>query len=78
VVIGPTLEGYIINNASWPYIFYVNLPIGILATILTLTYIKNPNMDTFLLLGRIFLVCVPLVLLIGKGQTQINPADAAH
>jgi DHA2 family multidrug resistance protein len=28
--IGPTLGGYIIDNYSWPWIFYVNLPVGVL------------------------------------------------
>jgi MFS transporter, DHA2 family, multidrug resistance protein len=35
-------------------------------------------MDAFLFLGAFFLVCVPFVLLIKKGGTQINPAEAAH
>lgn len=41
--LGPPLGGYITDNFSWPYIFYINIPIGIIATILTLTYIKSPN-----------------------------------
>jgi len=47
VIIGPTLGpplgGWIIDNSSWPYIFYVNIPIGIIATILTLQFIKSPK-----------------------------------
>ena len=30
--IGPTLGGWITDNYSWPWIFYVNLPIGLVAT----------------------------------------------
>lgn len=41
--LGPTLGGYIVDNYSWPYIFYINIPIGIVATILTLQYIKSPK-----------------------------------
>ena len=41
--LGPPLGGYIVDHFSWPYIFYINLPIGILATILTLFFIKSPN-----------------------------------
>lgn len=41
--LGPPLGGYIVDNFSWPYIFYINIPIGIIATLLTLTYVKSPN-----------------------------------
>ncbi len=33
--IGPTLGGYIVDNYSWPLIFYINLPIGIAAFFMT-------------------------------------------
>src|ERR1700761_9105716 len=29
--IGPTLGGFIVENYSWPWIFYINIPIGIFA-----------------------------------------------
>ncbi|HNP20374.1 MAG TPA: DHA2 family efflux MFS transporter permease subunit [Fulvivirga sp.] len=41
--LGPPLGGYIVDNFSWPYIFYINIPIGILATILTLIFVKSPK-----------------------------------
>lgn len=41
--LGPPLGGYLVDNYSWPYIFYINIPIGIAATILTLTYVKSPK-----------------------------------
>jgi DHA2 family multidrug resistance protein len=41
--IGPTLGGYIVDNASWPLIFYINIPIGIIAFLLTLAVIPNPK-----------------------------------
>ena len=47
VIIGPTLGpplgGYIVDNYSWPHIFYINIPIGIIATILTLQFIRSPK-----------------------------------
>ena len=33
--IGPTLGGYIVTEHDWPWIFYVNVPVGILAAIFT-------------------------------------------
>jgi len=47
VIIGPTLGpplgGYIIDHASWPYIFYINIPIGVIATLLTLQFVRSPK-----------------------------------
>lgn len=46
VIIGPTLGpplgGYIVDHYSWPYIFFINIPIGIVATIFTLRYVRSP------------------------------------
>ena len=45
--LGPFLGGIIVDNYHWSYIFYVNVPIGIVATILTLLYIaKKPGEGT--------------------------------
>jgi DHA2 family multidrug resistance protein len=41
--LGPPLGGYIVDHFSWPYIFYINIPIGIIATILTLMFVKSPK-----------------------------------
>lgn len=41
--LGPPLGGYIVDHFSWPYIFYINIPIGIIATFLTLIYVKSPK-----------------------------------
>jgi DHA2 family multidrug resistance protein len=40
--IGPTLGGVIVDNYSWPLIFYINIPIGIAAFLMTLAYIRDP------------------------------------
>src|SRR6201996_513194 len=32
-ILGPTIGGLILDNASWRWIFYVNVPIGILAVV---------------------------------------------
>ena len=35
-ILGPTIGGLILDNASWRWIFYVNLPIGVIAVIAAL------------------------------------------
>jgi len=39
--LGPTLGGYIMEHFSWPLIFMINIPIGIIATILSITFIDK-------------------------------------
>ena len=34
-VVGPVLGGWITDNISWPWIFYINVPIGVAAAIVT-------------------------------------------
>ncbi|SHN35647.1 DHA2 family efflux MFS transporter permease subunit [Rhizobacter sp. OV335] len=34
-VVGPLLGGWITDNISWPWIFYINIPVGILAAMFT-------------------------------------------
>ncbi len=40
--IGPSLGGAIVDNFSWPLIFYINIPIGILAFVMTMLFIRDP------------------------------------
>jgi len=40
--LGPPLGGYIVDNYSWPFIFYINIPVGILAAVLTVQFVRSP------------------------------------
>src|SRR2546426_10038979 len=39
--LGPTLGGYITDAFGWPWIFYINIPFGMLALALTLSFIND-------------------------------------
>jgi len=41
-IIGPTLGGYITDTMSWHWVFYINLPLGMLGILLGLLFIKDP------------------------------------
>src|ERR1700723_4567671 len=40
--IGPTLGGWITDNYSWRWIFYINVPIGIISLLLTNHFVQDP------------------------------------
>lgn len=75
-VFGPLLGGPLIDNFSWRAIFYINIPLGILGTLMAMRYINEPvqnikgaeHFDIYgsLLLG-LFLGTMVLVLDQGQG-----------
>jgi DHA2 family multidrug resistance protein len=40
--IGPTLGGYLTDNYSWHWIFFINVPIGLLSLFLTARMVEDP------------------------------------
>lgn len=42
---GPTMGGWITDNYSWPWIFFINIPIGIIGFFIALQYLHNPVYD---------------------------------
>jgi DHA2 family multidrug resistance protein len=42
-LLGPTMGGYLIDIASWHWIFIVNVPVGIAAALLALRFIEQPG-----------------------------------
>lgn len=76
-IIGPLLGGWITDNWSWHWIFYINVPIGIISIILTMLFIVDPpymkriklKIDYWgLMLLALGLGCLQIVL--DKGQQE--------
>ena len=42
-VLGPTLGGYIADNYGWEWIFFINIPPGILALAINYLVLKDPE-----------------------------------
>jgi DHA2 family multidrug resistance protein len=40
--VGPTLGGYIVDNYSWPWIFYINIPVGLLGLFMVWRVVHDP------------------------------------
>ncbi|QXX73404.1 DHA2 family efflux MFS transporter permease subunit [Methylovirgula sp. HY1] len=41
-ILGPTLGGFITDSSSWRWIFYINVPVGILAVVLVSLLVDDP------------------------------------
>jgi DHA2 family multidrug resistance protein len=77
-IIGPTLGGWITDNYSWRWIFYINVPIGAVAIFMAKTfiedppYIKNqrPGRIDYVGFGLMALALGTMQLLLDKGQEE--------
>ena len=68
--LGPTVGGWILDNAQWPLIFTVNIPIGIVATILSVLFIeRKPDEGTQRSSIKIDYAGI-LLLIVGIGSLQ--------
>src|SRR5256885_565097 len=77
-IIGPTLGGWITDNYSWRWIFYINIPIGILAVFMANTFVEDPpyirdqrppRID-YLGFGLMALALGTMQLVLDKGQEE--------
>jgi DHA2 family multidrug resistance protein len=52
-ILGPTLGGWLTDNYSWRWVFYINLPIGILAILMCSRFLEDPPYLKNVKAGRI-------------------------
>src|SRR5215510_16582862 len=70
--LGPTLGGWITFNYSWRWIFFINLPVGVLATVLILRIIEDPPYLARLKAAGVRIDYIGVALLVlGVGALQI-------
>jgi EmrB/QacA subfamily drug resistance transporter len=82
LVIGPPVGGFITTYFSWHWIFLLNLPIGIIALVLTILWIENTRSDeqhpldwlTFLFAGVASTGVVFALETLGAGESQSTTA----
>ncbi|MCC6346520.1 MAG: DHA2 family efflux MFS transporter permease subunit [Nitrospirales bacterium] len=68
-IIGPLLGGWITDNWSWHWIFYLNIPIGLISIFMTMLFIADPP---YLKGERMKIDYIGLTLLaVGLGSLQI-------
>ena len=64
--LGPVLGGWITDNFSWHWVFFINLPVGIVAGALIYLYLRNPSEPQYKKLDWLGLA----LLAIGLGAMQ--------
>lgn len=70
--IGPTLGGWITFNYSWRWIFFINLPVGILTFLLVRRFVEDPPYLSRLKKGGVKLDYVGIAFLaVGIGALQV-------
>lgn len=66
-IFGPILGGYLTDNFSWPWIFYINVPVGLLAAVITWALLRRR--ETTVVKAPIDMVGLVL-LVVGVGCLQ--------
>jgi DHA2 family multidrug resistance protein len=73
-VVGPLLGGWITDNISWPWIFYINIPVGLLASMATWAVYRHRETPTARLpvdrvgLGLIIVWVGALQIMLDRGK----------
>jgi EmrB/QacA subfamily drug resistance transporter len=74
-IIGPFIGGYIVDHMSWRWVFYVNVPVGVLAVLITTMRFPNQSRDVTKrldMLGMMTLITAlaPFLLVLSWGGNE--------
>ena len=77
-ILGPTLGGWITDNYSWRWIFYINLPVGIFAALASQAFVEDPPYIRQAKTGRVDVIGFALLaiwlstlqIIMDKGQEE--------
>lgn len=77
-IIGPTLGGWLTDDYSWRWVFYINIPIGLLAILMVQTFIEDPPYIKNAVVGKIDTIgfglmaiwLATLQIMLDKGQQE--------
>jgi MFS transporter, DHA2 family, multidrug resistance protein len=71
-ILGPTLGGWITDNYTWRWIFLINLPVGLMASLLVFRLVEDPPWEKRLAKGGVRVDYIGVALLVlGVGALQI-------
>lgn len=82
-ILGPPLGGFIVTHATWPWIFYLNLPLGLLALIAALVLLPKQEESSprrfdffgFVLVGGACSAILYGMEMLGQAQAHLWPGS---
>ncbi len=76
-ILGPVLGGWLTDSYSWRWVFYINIPVGIVSVLMTRAYVFDPhyikrssNRIDYWGMGMLALGIGALQILLDKGQQE--------
>lgn len=67
-IFGPLLGGYITDNLTWPWIFYINMPVGLMSAFITARVLRGRDSPTVKQPIDVLGLCL---LVVGVGSLQV-------